>query len=65
MSIRDPDLRRIGTDPDSFEAFYREHVEAVQRFVARRVRDPERAADLTADIFLLSLIHISEPTRPY
>ncbi len=60
MSIRDPDLRRIGTDPDSFEAFYREHVEAVQRFVARRVRDPERAADLTADIFLTVIRRAAE-----
>lgn len=43
---------RIGTDPDLFESFYREHVEAVQRFVARRVDDPHTAADLTSDIFL-------------
>jgi len=42
----------IGTDPDALEAFYREHVEAVQRFVARRVSDPHLAADLTADVFL-------------
>ena len=42
----------IGTDPDRFEVFYREHLEAVQRFVARRVDDPHTAADLTADIFL-------------
>jgi RNA polymerase sigma-70 factor (ECF subfamily) len=43
------------TDPDLFEAFYREHVEAVQRFVARRVGDRELAADLTADIFLAAI----------
>jgi RNA polymerase sigma factor (sigma-70 family) len=42
----------IGTDPDALEAFYREHVESVQRFVARRVSDPHLAADLTADVFL-------------
>lgn len=46
------ELRWIGTDPELFEAFYREHVEDVQRFVARRVGDRERAADLTAEIFL-------------
>lgn len=46
------DVRRIGTDPDAFEAFYREHVGTVQRFVARRVADPHLAADLTADVFL-------------
>jgi len=51
----DGDLRRIATDPDAFEAFYREHVEAVQRFVARRVDDRERAADLTAEIFLATI----------
>jgi RNA polymerase sigma-70 factor (ECF subfamily) len=49
------DLRRIATDPDAFEAFYREHVEAVQRFVARRVDDRDRAADLTAEIFLAAI----------
>ncbi|WP_244929185.1 RNA polymerase sigma factor [Nocardioides sp. W7] len=45
----------IGRDPDAFEAFYREHVEAVGRFVARRVDDPAWAADLTSDIFLAAL----------
>ncbi len=45
-------VRWIGTDPELFELFYREHVEGVQRFVARRVADRERAADLTAEIFL-------------
>ena len=42
----------IGRDPDAFEAFYRRHVREVERFVARRVHDPQVAADLTADIFL-------------
>ncbi len=49
------ELRWIGTDPDLFEAFYREHVEDVQRFVSRRVGDRERAADLTAEIFLAAI----------
>jgi len=48
-------LRWIGTDADIFEAFYREHVESLQRFVARRVGDRERAADLTAEIFLAAI----------
>lgn len=48
-------LRWIATDPEIFEAFYREHVEAIQRFVARRVGDRERAADLTAEIFLAAI----------
>jgi RNA polymerase sigma factor (sigma-70 family) len=49
------DLRKIAADPDAFEAFYREHVEAVQRFVARRVDDRESVADLTADVFLAAI----------
>lgn len=48
-------LRWIGTDADIFEAFYREQVEDLQRFVARRVGDRERAADLTAEIFLAAI----------
>ncbi len=47
-----PDVPVIGRDPDAFEAFYREHLPWVRRFVARRVDDPHTAADLTADIFL-------------
>lgn len=45
-------LTEITSDPDAFERFYRRHVEAVQRFVARRVHDPYVAADLTADVFV-------------
>lgn len=52
---RQRDVRRIRTDPDALEAFYREHVDAVQRFVARRVSSPELAADLTADIFVAAV----------
>lgn len=48
-------LTRIGHDPDAFEAFYRDHLEAVQRFVARRVDDAHLAADLTADVFLAAI----------
>jgi RNA polymerase sigma factor (sigma-70 family) len=48
-------VRWIGTDPDLFEAFYREHFEDLQRFVARRVGERERAADLTAEIFLAAI----------
>jgi RNA polymerase sigma-70 factor (ECF subfamily) len=45
----------IGRDPDALEAFYREHLPWVRRFVARRVDDPHTAADLTADIFLAAM----------
>ena len=44
-----------GTDPDAFEAFYRANVDAVQRFVARRVSDRELAADLAADVFVAAI----------
>jgi RNA polymerase sigma factor (sigma-70 family) len=49
------ELPRIAHDPQAFEAFYREHVEGVQRFVARRVADPYLAADLTAEVFLAAI----------
>ncbi|MDP9862823.1 MULTISPECIES: RNA polymerase sigma factor [Streptosporangium] len=46
---------RLSEDPMAIEAFYRRHVDAVMRFVVRRVSDPHLAADLTADIFLAVL----------
>lgn len=48
-------VSEIGRDPDALEAFYREHLALVQRFVARRVANPYDAADLTADIFLAAI----------
>jgi RNA polymerase sigma-70 factor (ECF subfamily) len=51
----------IATDRDAFERFYRRHVEAVQRFVVRRVDDPYLAADLTADVFVAAI----ESARSY
>jgi len=45
----------MANDPDAFERFYRENLEAVRRFVARRVADPHLAADLTAEIFLAAI----------
>jgi RNA polymerase sigma factor (sigma-70 family) len=58
-------LRWIATDPEIFEAFYREHVEAIQGFVARRVGDREHAADLTAEVFLAAIgaAHRYRPAR--
>jgi RNA polymerase sigma factor (sigma-70 family) len=57
-------LPRIGTDPELFDAFYSEHLEDLQRFVARRVGDRDRAADLTAEIFLAAIdsAHRYRPT---
>lgn len=48
-------LAAIATDPAAFEAFYRRHVDAVTRFLARRVADPHTVADLVADVFLAVL----------
>lgn len=48
-------ITRIAHDPVAFEQFYRAHVEQIQRFVARRVNDPQVAADLTADVFLAAI----------
>jgi RNA polymerase sigma-70 factor (ECF subfamily) len=48
----EPPVRSIGTDPAAFTEFYRAHVNEVTRFVARRVADPQLAADLTAEVFL-------------
>lgn len=58
-------LARIGRDPDAFESFYREHMTAVTRFVARRVADPHTVADLTAEVFLgvIGSAHTYRPGR--
>ncbi|MEU4226890.1 sigma-70 family RNA polymerase sigma factor [Nonomuraea sp. NPDC026600] len=45
----------IATDPVAFAAFYREHVDAVTRFLARRVDDPHTVADLVAEVFVAVL----------
>ncbi|MEU0193906.1 sigma-70 family RNA polymerase sigma factor [Streptomyces afghaniensis] len=50
-------------DPRLFEEFYRRHVDAVMRFVARRVDDPHTAADLTAEIFL-AVLDSADSYRP-
>jgi len=45
-------LRRIAAgDDDAFSLFYREHLDAVVAFFARRVGDRELAFDLTAETF--------------
>jgi RNA polymerase sigma-70 factor (ECF subfamily) len=53
--MRPDELSRIAHDPAIFEVFYREHVETIQRFVARRVADPYLAADLAAEVFLAAI----------
>src|SRR5215468_3415062 len=44
-------LRALPREPGAFSAFYRRHVDDVLGFLARRCRDPEQAADLTAEVF--------------
>jgi RNA polymerase sigma factor (sigma-70 family) len=45
-----------GRDPAGFEEFYVRHVDGVLGFFARRTRDPELAADLTAETFAAALV---------
>ena len=42
-------------DRDTFTRLYRENVEGIQRYLARRVGDPFLAADLTAEVFLAAI----------
>jgi RNA polymerase sigma factor (sigma-70 family) len=59
------DLAGIGHDPEAFDRFYRRHVEAVGRFIARRVSDPHTVADLTAEVFIaiIGSAHTYRPDR--
>ncbi|HEY7143082.1 MAG TPA: RNA polymerase sigma factor [Streptosporangiaceae bacterium] len=58
-------LSGITRDPAAFEAFYRQHVALITRFVARRVADPQGVADLTAEVFLAAIgsAHAYRPSR--
>jgi RNA polymerase sigma-70 factor (ECF subfamily) len=49
-------LRRARSEPEAFGAFYRRHVDWVLAFVARRIDEPEVAADLAAESFAAALI---------
>jgi len=49
-------LRALTREPGAFSAFYRRHVDDVLGFLARRCRDPEQAADLTAEVFATVLL---------
>jgi RNA polymerase sigma factor (sigma-70 family) len=50
-----PVVADIGHDSNALDAFYRAHIEQVERFVARRVTSPQDAADLTADVFIAAI----------
>ena len=53
-SCSDDELLTAG-GPDGFALFYRRHVESILRYYARSTRDPEIAADLTAETFAAAL----------
>ena len=56
-------LTTVATDPEAFERFYREHLDLVRVYLARRVDDPLVVADLTADVFL-RVIRTARTYRP-
>jgi RNA polymerase sigma factor (sigma-70 family) len=49
------DVLLAGHDAASFECFYLRHVDGLLAFFARRTRDAELAADLTAETFAAAL----------
>jgi RNA polymerase sigma factor (sigma-70 family) len=51
----EPLLRRSLRDPAAFHAFYREYVDRVAVYFARRTVDAEAALDLTGETFALAL----------
>lgn len=57
MGTRDDSDEQLLTrgDAASFECFYMRHVDALLGFFARRTRDAELAADLTAETFAAAL----------
>lgn len=59
MSAADDDdvalLKATPADPDSFARFYGRYEEAILVFMLQRTRQPEVAADLTAEVFAAAL----------
>jgi RNA polymerase sigma-70 factor (ECF subfamily) len=51
----DDELLAAG-DAQSFAVFYRRHVDWMLGYLQRRTRDPELAADLTAEVFAAALL---------
>ncbi len=52
-------LAATATDPEAFGEFYERHEDFVLLFLLRRTRDPELAADLTAETFAQALCSAS------
>ena len=56
MDTDDELLRLTPTQPDAFGSFYERHERVVLGYFMRRTREPEVAADLTAETFAAALI---------
>lgn len=50
-------LKRSRRDQEAFSGFYRYYFRQILGFLARRVQDPEVAADLTAETFAQAFLH--------
>src|ERR671929_1292915 len=46
----------VANTPEAFREFYRRHARTVLGYFARRTRDPEAAADLTAETFASAIV---------
>ena len=58
-------LAATRAEPEAFAVFYRRHVDSLLAYFARRTRDAELAADLTAETFAAALdgAHRHRPER--
>ena len=56
LDRRSDDELLLAGDPQSFAVFYRRHVDWMLGYLQRRTRDPEVAADLTAEVFAAALL---------
>ena len=54
-------LAATRAEPEAFAVFYRRHVQALLAYFARRTRDAELAADLTAETFAAALDRRAPP----
>src|SRR5688500_8123335 len=67
MDVRSDDdlLAATRSEPEAFAVFYRRHVGPLMAYFARRTRDAELAADLTAETFAAALAgaHRHRPER--
>ncbi|HXR29130.1 MAG TPA: RNA polymerase sigma factor [Solirubrobacteraceae bacterium] len=64
-SVEDTQLLQQARDgrAEAFEVLYRRHNRVVLAFLARRVAQPELAADLLAETFAALLVVVRDPTR--